>query len=177
MATFVERMIGAAKMEPATYEEVEADRSATPQALGVVLLSSLAAAVGSANFGMRAVIGTFLAAIIGWAVFAGLVYLIGTKLLPEPQTRSDWGELLRTVGFAASPGVLRFLGIIPVLGWILNFVIWLWMLATTIVAARQALDYHSTGRAAGVCFLAWLVALMVNIALGVLFGVRAAVFG
>lgn len=176
MSTFVERMIGAAKMEPRTYEEVEADASATPQALAVVLLSSLSAAVGSLNFGPKAVLGEFLGAIIAWVVFAGLVYLIGTRLLPEPQTRSDWGELLRTVGFAASPGVLQFLRAIPILGWLIIFVILLWSLATTIVAARQALDYRSTGRAALVCVLAWIAALIIRLLMGTMFG-GAVVFG
>jgi hypothetical protein len=173
MASFVERMIGAAKLNVATYEEVEADTTATGQALGVVVLSSVAAGIGSVGQA-RAVglIGGTIAALLGWFIWAGLIYLIGTKLLPEPQTRSQVGELLRTIGFSSSPGVLRVLGIIPILGWIIVFVTAVWMLVAMIIAVRQALDYSSTWRAVAVSVIGWVVYFIVFGVLASLFGVR-----
>ena len=103
MASFIERMLGAAKLDVHTYEEVEADTGATAQALAVVVLSSIALGIGSIQAG-GGLLGGALAALVGWVVWASLVYLIGTKLLPEPQTHSDVGELLLTTGFSASPG-------------------------------------------------------------------------
>ena len=155
MKSFIERMIGAAKLDVHTYEEVETDTGATTQALAVVVLASIALGIGSVNAG-GGLLGGALAALVGWVVWASIVYLIGTKLLPEPQTRSDVGELLRTTGFSASPGLLRALGFVPGLGQLIIVAASIWMLVAMVVAVRQALDYSSTGRAVAVCLIGWL---------------------
>jgi hypothetical protein len=92
-------------------------------------------------------------------VWALLAYAIGVHLLPEPQTRSTLGEMLRTTGFAAAPGVFRILTIIPLFGALIAIVVAIWMLLAMVIAVRQALDYRSTLRAIGVCFIGWLVYL------------------
>ncbi len=172
MASFTERMIGAAKLDAATYEEVEADTTATGQAMLVVVLSSVATGIGSAGRmgGTGLIVGT-LAALVGWFIWAGLTYIIGTKLLPEPQTEADMGQLLRTIGFASSPGVLRLLGFIPVLGWLISVVVSVWMLAAFVVATRQALDYRSTGRAVAVCAIGFLVYMVVMVVVASMVGI------
>lgn len=147
MASFTERMIGAAKLNVHTYEEVEADRTATGQAMAVVVLASVAAGIGEARQGLFALIAGAFVALIGWFIWAFLTYLIGTKILPERQTKSDVGELLRTIGFSASPGILRILSIVPVVGGLVTFVVSLWMLVAMVIGVRQALDYQSTWRA------------------------------
>ena len=163
--TFVERMIGAARLNTNTYEEVEADRGATGQALGVVVLASVASGIGMGQ-GLRGlVIGTVLS-LIGWAIWAWLIYFIGTRWLPEPDTNADAGQLLRTLGFATSPGVLRVLGIVPLLGELVFVVTAIWTLIAVVVAVRQALDYRSTGRAVGVCIIGWLVQLAILVVIG-----------
>lgn len=160
MASFIHRMYGAARLDVATYEEVEGDKTATAQALAVVLLSAVAAGVGGAAAGgVRGFIGFLVAALLAWVAWALVTWVVGTKVLPSPQTQSDMGELLRTIGFASSPGLFRVFAFVPVLGWIVEFVVWVWMLATFVVAVRQALDYTSTGRAVAVCTIGWLVAL------------------
>lgn len=155
--TFVQRMLGAAKLNPAVYEEVEADKSATGQATLVVVLSSVAAGIGSIEQGVSGLVLGTITALLTWYVWAYLTYFIGTKFFPEPQTSADHGELLRTLGFAAAPGILRVFAFLPFTWLILFAVTGLWMLATTVVAVRQALDYKSTGRAVGVCLVGWLV--------------------
>jgi hypothetical protein len=90
-------------------------------------------------------------------------------VLPATQTRADVGELLRTLGFAASPGLLRVLGATPVLGLSLYVAASLWMLVAMIVAVRQALDYTSTARAIAVCVLGWMLSLVVAAVLGIVF--------
>ena len=152
-------MIGAAKLNIAIYEEVEADGTATGQAMGVVLLSSLAAGVGSAALG-AGVIASVVAALLLWVIWAFLTYLVGTRLLPEPQTHADMGQMMRTLGFAQSPGVLRILGGVPGIGPVLLAIVSVWMLVAMVIAVRQALDYTSTWRAAGVCIVAWLAVIV-----------------
>ena len=158
MSSFANRMVRAAKLDVNLYEEVEADKQAIGQALGVVVLASLAA--GSGSVGTTGISGLFLgtmAALIGWLIWAFITFYVGTKLLPEPQTQADYGELLRTIGFASSPGVLRILGVVPLLGTIIFVVCGIWMLVAMVIAVRQALDYKSTWRAVGVCFIGWII--------------------
>ncbi len=162
MSTFAERMIGAATLDVHTYEEVEADTTAMTQAMGVVVLSSIAQGIaGLTQGGGMGFVAGAVGALIGWFIWAFLVYIIGTKVLPEPQTRSDLGELLRTTGFSASPGLLRVLGVIPFLGGLITLVVSIWMLVAMIIAVRQALDYQSTGRAVGVCLIGWFVFIVI----------------
>lgn len=170
MASWVGRMIGAARLDAATYEEVEADVGANGQALGVVLLSAVAAGIGGAGRGGHGLFVGIIMALFGWVIWAFLIWLVGTKLLPEPETKSDVGELLRTTGFAASPGLLRVFAWIPVLGVAVNVGVWAWMLATMVVAARQALDYRSTGRAIAVCAIGFGAQMLVAFFFGALMG-------
>lgn len=173
MQSFIQRMIGAAKLQVPTYEEVEHDKTATGQAALVVLLAALAAGIGA----MGAIGGSIgflllnaVVALLAWLIWAAIIWVVGTKLLPEAQTEADIGQLLRTLGFAATPGLLRVFGIIPVLGQIVWVVVSLWMLATTVIAVRQALDYQSTLRAVGVCVIGWVVQLLIMLLIGGIVG-------
>jgi hypothetical protein len=179
LSSYVNRLIGAARLDPATYEEVEADRTSTGAALGTVVLASLAAAVGAtgSDAGLAAAVVAALGALAGWITWAFVIWLVGTRVLPEPQTQSDVGELLRTTGFAAAPGLLRVLGFVPLIGTAVAVVVTFWMLAAMVVAVRQALDFRGTGRALVVVVLGFFAYLGVNVLIGLLVGFAQAVFG
>jgi hypothetical protein len=162
MTPFVDRMIRAAKLDVNLYEEVEADKNAMSQAVGVVALSSLAGGIGfMPQAGLTGLVIGTVGSLLGWYIWSFLTYVIGTKLLPEPQTRADYGELLRTIGFSSAPGMLRIFGMIPGIGALVNLLAGVWMLAAMVIAVRQALDYHSTYRALGVCLIGWLVQVVI----------------
>jgi hypothetical protein len=170
VASLTDRMLGAARLDVKTYEEVEADESATGQAMLVVILSAIAAGIGAWGLGPRMVIASLLGALLGWFVWAFLTYIIGTKVMPEPQTKADFGQLLRTIGFSASPGVLNVLRIIPFLGILIGFVVAIWQLIAMVIAVRQALDYSSTGKAIIVCLIGWVAYMCVLFFFALFFG-------
>jgi hypothetical protein len=159
--TFVQRMVGAARLDPHAYEEVEADRGATGQALAVVVLAAVAAGIGSAGVGGTGLVAGALAGVASWAVWAWLIWLIGNRWLRGTDTSADTGELLRALGFASAPGLLRVLGIVPVLRGLVFVVTALWMLLTMVVAVRQALDLQSTGRAVVICLVGWVLHVVI----------------
>lgn len=162
MNPLVDRMIRAAKLDANLYEEVEADTSALGQAILVVILSSIAGGLGTISVvGFKGVLTGIIVALIGWIAWALVTYFIGTKILPQPQTNADFGQLLRTIGFSSSPGIIRILGVIPFLYTIANLVASIWMLIAMVIAVRQALDYDSTWRAVGVCLIGWVVYLVI----------------
>ncbi|NIS59743.1 MAG: hypothetical protein GTO13_03260 [Proteobacteria bacterium] len=162
MSSLKDRMIRAAKLDASLYEEVEADTEAMRQAMGVVVLSSVAAGLGTITRGGFAgvipsiLLGTIFA-LISWFVWAYLTYFIGTKLLSEARTKADLGELLRTIGFASSPGLIRVLGVIPGLTGLVFFAATIWMLIAMVIAVKQALDFESTFRASGVVLIGAIV--------------------
>jgi hypothetical protein len=166
MSDFYDRIIRAAKLDVYLYEEVEADQGAMGQAMGVVVLSSVAAGIGTfSKGGLGGIIIGTIGALIGWFVWAYIIYLVGTKLIPEPETKSDTGELLRTIGFSSSPGVIRVIGVIPGLTGLVFFIAALWMLAAMVIAVKQALDFTGIARAIVVCLIGWCVQIMIVLAL------------
>ncbi|MGB7292160.1 MAG: YIP1 family protein [Thermodesulfobacteriota bacterium] len=172
MSSFKDRVIKSALLDPNIYEEVEADKDSMGQAATVVILSSVAAGIGAIGTnGIAGLVFVTVAALIGWLVWAFLTFYIGTKLMPEPETKSDYGELLRTIGFASSPGLIRILGIIPFIGTIVFAIGGVWMLVAMVIAVRQALDYKSTLRAVGVCVIGWIIQFVVILLLFQVFGV------
>jgi hypothetical protein len=178
MNTFVNRMLRAARLDVSLYEEVEADSSAMPQALLTVILASVAAGIGSsAQVGVAGLVTGTLTALAGWFIWAFLTYFIGTRILPEAQTRATYGELLRTIGFASSPGLIRILAIIPGLAVVVFPVAAVWMLIAMVIAVRQALDYTSTWRAIGVCIIGWVIQVAVLSVVYLLLGVPGDVPG
>ena len=173
MATFARRIVGAAFLDSRAYEDVEADAGATGQAVTLVLLTGAAGGIGLLGFGgaggAASVVAGAVVAVIGWMAWAMLTYLIGTRLLPEPQTQADVGQLLRTLAFAASPGLLRVCGVIPVLGFSIYALASAWMFIASFVAVRQALDYRSTGRAIVVCGVGWAFSIILAVIFGIVF--------
>ena len=171
MSSFLNRMLRAAKLEVNLYEEVEADRGAMRQAMGVVILSSLANGLGTiGRAGMAGILIGTISALIGWYIWAYLTYFIGTRFLPESQTRADHGELLRTIGFSSSPGLIRILAIFPPLEAIVLTVASIWMLVAMVIAVRQALDYRSTLRALAVCGIGWIIQILILVLFLMIFG-------
>jgi len=166
----VERMVKAALLMPGLYEEVEHDADATTQALLVVVLASVAAGIGAGlRGGLGGLVAGVIAALIGWALFALICYWVGAKLLAGPQTEATWGQLLRTLGFANSPGLLRILGFLPVLGGLITIVVSIWLLVAAVIAIRQALDFD-TLRAIATAIIGWVIMLIGGLVVAALFG-------
>ena len=168
--SIVDRMIGVCRLDVHVFEEVEAETSATRQAFSVVALVALATGIASlSTTGLSGLFAGVVISIAGWAIWAWILYLIGTKILPSHETHADWGQLARTVGFAQSPGVFRVLGVVPVVGGIIFLVASLWMLVAMVIAVRQALDYTSTWRAIVVVLVSFIpYALLMSIAFALL---------
>ncbi|MFQ5814499.1 MAG: YIP1 family protein [Anaerolineae bacterium] len=167
----IERMIGAARLQASVYEEVEADRSATGQAMLVVVIVALATGIGTLSVaGVGGLFVGIITALVGWAIWAWITYFVGTTLFRTAETKANWGELARSLGFAQSPGVLRVFGLIPGIGPVIFFGASVWQLVAMVVAIRQALDYTSTWRAVGVALVGFIPYVLLSTLLGLLLG-------
>jgi len=172
---FLRRVVGAALLRADAYKEIEADHAATPEAFAIVVLSALAASIGSRGWAGGAATASFFAvagtiAVLTWATLSLVTFEIGARMLPPHESRADVGVLLRALGFAAAPGVIQVLGLVPRAAAPVFAVAIVWALAATVVAVRQALDDSSTGRALAVCALALAVTIVVAAVIGLLSG-------
>ncbi len=156
MNKFISRIFRAIKIDVELYEEVEKDKSATIQAGAVVVLSSMAAGVGALQLGASNFILAPLLSLISWYIWAYIIYFVGVKLFPDKNTKSNHGELLRTIGFSSAPGLIRAFGVTPDLMTVTFIGSAFWMLACMVVGVRAALDYSSLWRAFGVVVVAWI---------------------
>jgi hypothetical protein len=175
MGLFAYRLLGAAMMDAGMYEGIEADRRTTMQALTAVVLASLAAGVGAGEWlGTRVATLAAVTAlgIITWSAWAMLVFQLGTRVLPEAETQADWGQLLRTTGFAAAPGLLLVFGLIPHGRLAVFALVGAWMFAAMVFGVKHALDYRHGGRALAVCFVAASLSVGIAFAVSTLFASR-----
>lgn len=173
MILYLYRLMGAAALDGGAYEGIEADSSVTRQAAVTVLLSSLAAGIGSLGWrdaDPRAFASVTLVALVMWVAWAMLTFQIGARLLPEPQTDVTLGQMLRTLGFAAAPGLLQVFAIFPKMTTLVFFTTTAWMFAAMVVAVRHALDYRATGRALAVCAAAAGLAAALAVAFDLVMG-------
>jgi hypothetical protein len=158
MASLGERMVGAMQANVSTFEEIEKDPAALGQAVTVIAIAALASLIGNIfRSGLTGGLVALIATLVGYAIWTAIVVIVGTKVMPEPATKADFAEGFRVIGFTASPGVFNVLAIIPFLGYLISFVIWLWSLVLMVVAVRTVLDYSSTGRAIIVCLIGFAV--------------------
>lgn len=159
MASIQDRVVGALRLDAATYEDVEHDQQATGQAALIVLIASVSA--GLATGSATGIVGLVVAGFIGWGLSSWILLMVGTRLLPGANTEADLGQLLRTTGFAQAPRLFAVVGIVPLLGWLVSVVIAIWSLVAMVIAIRQALDYDDTLRAVIVAVIAWVIQVVI----------------
>src|SRR4029453_16414891 len=163
MASFGERVVGAMRLDANTFEEIERDPTAMGQAAGVIALSAVSIGIGNLYYGgITGIVSQVIIALIGYVVWSVLVWIIGTKVMPDPQTKADFPETFRVLGFAAAPGLFGIVPVVPILGWLVLFLIWIWQLVAMVIAVRAVLDYTQTGKAVIVVVLGFLVNLCVT---------------
>ena len=160
------RMLGAARLDVDTYEDVEKDKGATIQALIVVILVAISAGVGGllSDEGdlVRGLAFGAIRGVLSWAVWALVAWIVGTTLLKTQETEADWGQLARGTGFAQTPGLLNVFLFVPTVGGLIVFLAFLWQLVCMVIAVRQSLDYTSTLRAIFVILIAFIPVIIIN---------------
>ena len=167
--------MGALSLDAGTFEDIEASRSADVQSIAIVAAVCAAGGVGAMGLGVSGLSGIVISALMvlgAWLVWVGLIAAIGTTTMAEPHTRSDVHELLRVLGYAAAPGLFLALAAMPAAAPLLISLVCVWLIASSVLAVRQALDYRSTARAVSVCVIAFLLSAGAMAAVALLFSTR-----
>tara|TARA_X000000368_G_scaffold329556_1_gene266656 strand:- start:594 stop:1175 length:582 start_codon:yes stop_codon:yes gene_type:complete len=160
--SYAEKLYKAIMLDIEFYEAVEANKSLTSQAMMTVALVAIIEGFTKAGITDPVYLAQgALGSILRWVVWAFFIAFVGTRILPEPETNSNTGELLRTLGFAYAPGLLLIFQYVPLINYLpIVLIVYFLQLAAMIVAVRQALDFNSTVRAVGVCIVAFIAMTM-----------------
>ena len=165
----LQRMIGAAMLKADVFEEIEADSSALPQAIVIVVLVTICGIIASVLSGIiggegqsieivGAVLSGVLFGLLRWVLWVTVILFVGGVMLRVDSTQTNWAEMGRIVGFAYTPGLLVLLSFIPMIGWLIGLIAFIWTVVAVIVGIRHALDFEGTGRAVLVAVISAVIA-------------------
>jgi len=157
---YFQRLQKAIMLDVSFYEEVENDKKFTDQAMMTVVLVSIVQGLMIAGFAPIALVQGILGSLLRFIIWAFFIAFVGTRILPEPETKSNTGELIRTLGFAYAPGLLVIFKVLPFISSFVDPIVVILQLAAMTIAVRQALDFNSTVRAVGVCIVAFLLMIV-----------------
>jgi hypothetical protein len=168
MASMIDRMIQAAKLNVDFYNEAERDTSLTQEALLVVILVALAGGIGSLIGGIvgqlgigKALLGavvTIVLGVVNYYIWSYVTLFVGTRLFGG---KADAGEMLRTLGYAHTPQLLGLLGFIPCVGLVFVLLGFILSLIAVVLAIREALDF-GTIKAIVTAIIGWVIVLIIN---------------
>lgn len=144
----VERLQGVFRFDPAIYREIQGDTNAIPQAVAVVIVTSVLAGLGQSTLPMI-FLWTALA-MLQWGVITALIWGVG-RLAVEGE--ADYARLLRCTGFAYAWFALLVGSSLPVIGPLFAWAGVLLSLASLVVATREVLATDTT-RALVICVIA-----------------------
>jgi hypothetical protein len=162
-AMLVERMQRAARLDVTLYNEVEHDDDATQEAIYVVAIYAVASGIGTLigspgqTQGLIGFASEILTTLLNWVIWSYVTYFIGTRFFNGTATP---GEMMRTLGYAMSPGVFNVLGFIPCVGSLIRLAVFVWILVAGVVAVREALDLQ-TPQALWTVGIGWLAMLAI----------------
>jgi hypothetical protein len=170
------RVIRAALLDVAFFNEVESDTSLNTEALLVVIIVSIAGGIGAfigtlftGKIG-AAVLALFVSIILGvvnYYIWAYVTYFVGTNLF---EGTADTGELLRVLGYASGPRLLSVFSFVPCLGAIIGFAVAIWALVAGFIGVREALDLD-TGKTLVTVIIGWIIIFIISAVVGLVLGV------
>ena len=131
----------------------------------IMILDGIAGAFAASTIIKANIALSGLTALFTWFIWSIIIYIIGVKIFPEKNTKVNFRKTLSAVGFAHSPGLLRFFAFSPEIVIPLIFITQLWIFASLTVSVREILTYKSNFKSAGVVLISFLIIAFVSISL------------
>lgn len=159
MKILFERMLRAIKLDQGFFEEIAADPSVQPQSVWAVAIYALATAFGFfSTVGGTAVNIALITTMLAWYAWAFSIFYFGSRLFREGREHADRKRVMRVVAFAAAPGLIRLLGIIPKTTIVLMVVSSIWIVVAAVIGLKQVFSRTATAKIAIVTVVTWLFA-------------------
>tara|TARA_B100000683_G_scaffold266489_1_gene298854 strand:- start:457 stop:999 length:543 start_codon:yes stop_codon:yes gene_type:complete len=152
------------KLDKSLYRENKNFGEASIYFSGLIMIFfGIAGAVAANTVIKTAVAMSGLTAILTWFVWSVLIFVIGVKIFPDKQTKVSFKKVLTAVGFAHSPGLLRFFAVTPDLMVTIIFLTQFWVFAALIIATKEILNLRSNLKSFGIIFLSFLIIAFLSI--------------
>ena len=164
-AQFLDIIFKSIKLDKNLYKDTKYFGEAGIYFAGLIMILDGVAGAKAANTIVKTSIGiSGLTAILTWLVWAIFIYVIGVKIFPDKESKIPFKKVLIAVGYAHSPGLLRFFAVTPDLVLLIVFLTQFWIFASLIISTKQILNLKSNFKAFGVVFLSFLIIAFLSIA-------------
>ena len=161
---FLDIVVKSLKLDKSLYTDNRYFGEAAIYFAGLIMILDGIAGAVAANTIIKPSIGiSGLTAILTWLVWAIFIYVIGVKLFPDKDTKVSFKKILIGVGFAHSPGLVRFFAVTPELVIPIIFLTQFWIFASLIISTKHILNLKSNFKSFGVVFLSFLIIAFLSI--------------
>ena len=163
-AQFLDIIFKSIKLDKSLYKNQKYFGEAAIYFAGLIMILDGVAGAVAANTIIKTSIGVSgLTAILTWLIWAIFIYVIGVKIFPDKETKIPFKKVLITVGYAHSPGLLRFFAVTPDLVLLIVFLTQFWIFASLIISTKQILNLKSNFKSFGIVFLSFLIFAFVSV--------------
>ena len=163
-AQFLNIIARSIKLDKSLYKDNKYFGEAGIYFAGLVMILDGVAGAVAANTIIKTAIGmSGLTAIITWFIWAIFIFVIGVKLFTDKETKVSFKKILIGVGYAHSPGLIRFFAVVPELVIPIIFITQFWIFASLIIATKQILNLKSNFKSFGIIFLSFLIIAFLSI--------------
>ena len=131
----------------------------------IMILDGIAGAVAANTIIKTAIAMSGLTSILTWFVWTIFIFVVGVKLFPDKESKASFKKILIGVGYAHSPGLLRFFAVTPDLMVPIIFLTQFWIFAGLIISTKQILNLKSNFKSFGIVFLSFLIIAFMSISL------------
>ena len=155
---FLSIIVRSIKLDKSLYKDSKYFGEAAIYFAGLIMILDGVAGAVAANTIIKTSIGiSGLTAILTWLVWAIFIYVIGVKLFPDKNTKVSFKKILIGVGYAHSPGLIRFFAVTPDLVITIIFLTQFWIFASLIISTKHILGLKSNFKSFGIVFLSFLI--------------------
>ena len=164
LAEFLNIFFRSLKLDKSLYKENKYFGEAAIYFAGLIMILDGVAGAVAANTVIKTSVGmSGLTAIITWFIWAIFIYVIGVKIFPDKKTKTPFKKILIGVGYAHSPGLIRFFAVTPDLVLPIIFLTQFWIFASLIISTKQVLNLKSNLKSFGIVFLSFLIIAFLSI--------------
>ena len=164
LAEFLNIFFKSLKLDKSLYRDNRYFGEAAIYFAGLIMILDGVAGAVAANTIIKTSIGlSGLTAILTWFLWSIFIFVIGVKIFPDKDQKVPFKKILVSVGYAHSPGLIRFFAVTPELVIPVIFLTQFWIFASLIISTKQVLNIKSNFKSFGIIFLSFLIIVFLSV--------------
>ncbi|MDP6822412.1 MAG: hypothetical protein QF554_03890 [Dehalococcoidia bacterium] len=143
------RVVNAALLNRRTFRGIQEDPTGTAQVYILVGAAAIAAGIGTLG-DLSLVVQNVLLTVAGWLIYAHVAWFMRSYIFDTIHAEASRPNMLRVVGIAYGPGLLRAFGFFPGVGEFVFVAATIWIVVGIAVGLRSTLAFENYGPVAGI---------------------------